>query len=104
MSNLAWSLRLVGCGYDQVRKKSKAPTFVDDGAIRHTVLHQHRRRPLEYELPVCEVEGCAFHTSGCTQPSVLFASRALTMVGVCLQVPLLCVLICLCCETAVCAL
>lgn len=32
MSNLAWSLRLVGCGYDQVRKKSKAPTFVDDAA------------------------------------------------------------------------
>lgn len=71
-----------------MRMKSKALTFEYESVF--TVLHQHRWRHLEQKHPVCEVEGCASHTSGGTQPSVLFASRALTMVGEYLQVLLLC--------------
>lgn len=71
-----------------MRMKSKALTFEYESVF--TVLHQHRWKHLEQKHPVCEVEGCASHTSGGTQPSVLFASRALTMVGEYLQVLLLC--------------
>lgn len=38
----------------------QGPTFADWSTTVHTAIHQHRWRYLDYKLPACKAEGCAF--------------------------------------------